>query len=176
MSNAKLDEVLSAQKPSSDKTGLGYTVFSNPSSSMTSGSRTIFVPQSEKDNKGEYKAKFDGEMFSENDKVGVGVVIRDSMGQIIAAMAKKIKKPFSVKCLEMVAARQAMLFASKIGLQQCHFEGDSKIGIKAPQQGNMFSSSFGHLVRHTLIHVTSLKSFSFSHIVRQGNTIAHALT
>ena len=52
MSNAKLDELLSAQKPSSDKTGLGYVVSSSPSSSMASGSMTIFVPQSEKGDKG----------------------------------------------------------------------------------------------------------------------------
>ena len=51
MSSAKLDEVLSAQKPSSNKTGLGYDVSSNPSSSMASGSRIVFVPQSEKGNK-----------------------------------------------------------------------------------------------------------------------------
>ena len=44
MSSAKLDEVLSAQKPSSDKTGLGYAVTSSSSSSMASGSKTIFVP------------------------------------------------------------------------------------------------------------------------------------
>ena len=30
MSSAKLDKVLSAQKPNSDKTGLGYAVFSSP--------------------------------------------------------------------------------------------------------------------------------------------------
>ena len=57
MSSAKLDEVLSAQKPSSDKTGLGYAVSSN-SSSMASGSRTVFVPQSEKGDKG-MKSKTD---------------------------------------------------------------------------------------------------------------------
>ena len=51
MSNAKLDELLSAQKPSSDKTSLGYVVSSSPSSSMASGSMTIFVPQSEKGDK-----------------------------------------------------------------------------------------------------------------------------
>ena len=33
MSSAKLDEVLNAQKPSSDKTSLGYVVSSSPSSS-----------------------------------------------------------------------------------------------------------------------------------------------
>ena len=47
-----LDEVLSAQKPSSDKTGLGYAVSSSPSSSTASGSKTVFVPQSEKCDKG----------------------------------------------------------------------------------------------------------------------------
>ena len=52
MSSAKLDEVLSAQKPSSDKTGLGYAISSGPSSSIASGSRTVFVPQFEKGNKG----------------------------------------------------------------------------------------------------------------------------
>ena len=44
MSSAKLDEVLSAQKPSSNKTGLGYVVSSNPSFSTVSGSKTVFVP------------------------------------------------------------------------------------------------------------------------------------
>ena len=58
MSSAKLDEVLSAQKPSFDKTGLGYVVSSGPSSSTASGSRTVFMPQSEKGNKG-MKSKTD---------------------------------------------------------------------------------------------------------------------
>ena len=47
-SSAKLDKVLSAQKPSSDKTGLGYAVSSGPSSSTAFGSKIVFVPKSEK--------------------------------------------------------------------------------------------------------------------------------
>ena len=39
MSSAKLDEVLSAQKPSYDKTRLGYVISSGPSSSTASGSK-----------------------------------------------------------------------------------------------------------------------------------------
>ena len=58
MSSAKLDEVLSAQKPSSDKNGLGHAVFSSPFSSMASESRTVFMPQSEKGDKG-MKSKTD---------------------------------------------------------------------------------------------------------------------
>ena len=52
MSSAKLDEVLSAQKPSSDKTGLRYAVSSSTSSFTASGSRTVFVPLSEIGDKG----------------------------------------------------------------------------------------------------------------------------
>ena len=75
----------------------------------------------------------------------------------------------------MIAARRAVIFSSKISLQQCKFEGDSEIGIKALQTSDIFSSSFGHLVRDILILVTSLQSFSLSHIVRQGNAVALAL-
>ena len=51
MFSANLDEVLSAQKFSSDKIGLGYAVSSSPSSSMTFGLRTVFVSQFEKGDK-----------------------------------------------------------------------------------------------------------------------------
>ena len=61
MSSAKLDEVLSAQKPSSNKIGLGYVVFSDLSSSTASGLKTVFVPQSEKGDKG---IKFKTDLFN----------------------------------------------------------------------------------------------------------------
>ena len=51
MTSEKFDKVLSARKPSFDKTGLGYDVSSGPSSSTASGSRTVFVPKSEKGDK-----------------------------------------------------------------------------------------------------------------------------
>ena len=58
MSSAKVDEVLSAQNPSSDKTGVGYAISSGPSSSTASGSKTVFVPKSEKSDK-DMKSKTD---------------------------------------------------------------------------------------------------------------------
>ena len=68
--------------------------------------------------------------------------------------------------LEILAARRAVIFASEIGLQQSHFESDSKTGIKALPMGDMFSSSFGYLARNTLTHVSSLRSFSLSRSIR----------
>ena len=54
-------------------------------------------------------------------------------------------------------------------------EGDSETIIKALKIGDMPSSPFGHLVRDTLAIVNSFLEFSFSHIVRQGNFVTHAL-
>ena len=52
MSSAKLDEVLSAQKPSFDNAGLRYIDSSGPSSSTASRVKTVFMPQFEKGDKG----------------------------------------------------------------------------------------------------------------------------
>ena len=118
----------------------------------------------------EFKANFDGAWFNESEEAGIGVVVRNSAGQVLVALAEKIKKPHNVDYLEMMAARREVIFAQEIGLQQCQFEGDSETIIKALKAGDMFSSSFGHLVI-----VNSFSSFSLSHIVRQGNAMAHAL-
>ena len=113
-------------------------------------------------------------MFNESDEAGIGIMVRDSMGLVIAAMAEKIHKPHSVESLEMIAARRAVIFASELGLQLCKFEGDSETVIKALQGRDMFYSSFGHLTKDTLILVNSLRSSSFSYIVK-GNDVVHVL-
>ena len=104
-------------------------------------------------------------MFNESKEAGIGIVVQDSSGQVVATMAEKIQKPHSLESLELLVVRRAMIFFFfiEIGLQQFQFKGNSKTSIKALQTGEMLSSSFGHLVRDTLIHVSSLRSFSFSY-------------
>ena len=51
MPSANLDEILSAQKSSSNKTGLRYAISSDLSSSTVSRSRTVFVAQSQNGDK-----------------------------------------------------------------------------------------------------------------------------
>ena len=115
---------------------------------------------------GLYKLNFDGAMFNESNEAGIGIVVQESLGLVLVAMAEKIWKPHNVESLEMLAARRAIIFAKELGLQQGQFEGDSEICIKALQMDELFSSSYGHLVRDTLFHVNSFQSFSFSHTVR----------
>ena len=114
-------------------------------------------------------------MFNESEEAGIGVVIRNCKGELMAALSEKIQKPQSVVALEMLAARRAALFASECGFQQLSFEGDSKLVIKALRQGEMQHSSVGHILKDTMSYVSSFQSCSFSHVGRQDNTVAHAL-
>ena len=42
---------------------------------------------------GAVKTNYDGAMFNESEKAGIGVVIRDSEGQVLAALSEQIVKP-----------------------------------------------------------------------------------
>ena len=64
-------------------------------------------------------------------EVGLGVVIRDHVGEIIAALSKKFPQPPSVTCLELLTARQAAIFVHKVGLQGSIMEGDTKTVINS---------------------------------------------
>ena len=76
----------------------------------------------------------------------------------------------------MIAARWAVIFAKEIGLQQSHFEGDSETTIKAHRVIYMLFSSFGYIVGDILIYANSLRRcFSFSHMVKKDNVVAHVL-
>ena len=122
-----------------------------------------------------YKTNFDGAMFNESNEAGIGVVIRNCKGEIMVALSEKIQKPQSVVALEMLAARRAVLFARECGIQQSSFKGDSEFVINSLRHGELLHSSIGYLLKDTMSYASSLQSFSFSHVSRQGNYVAHAL-
>ena len=106
---------------------------------------------------------------------GVGVIIRDEKGQIIASMAEKVPLPNSVAALEAVAAVKALNFAAELGLSSVVVEGYSEIAIKALLSEDISFADHGHLVEEAKL-IFALFSFCiFSHVKRQGNSVAHCL-
>lgn len=70
-------------------------------------------------------------MFENLLEAGIGVVVRNSQGDVMASLSEKIPMPPSVLLLETVAARRAVLFVLELGFRSSSFEGDSAISIKA---------------------------------------------
>ena len=121
------------------------------------------------------KANFDGAVFGEEQAAGIGVVLRDCEGQVLAALSEKVRLPASVEVLEMLAARRAALFARELGCSRVCFEGDAELVVKCLQSGSVSNALTGHLVKDFMSIRGYFQSSSIIHVRRQGNHVAHAL-
>ena len=112
-------------------------------------------------------------MLEETGEAGIGEVIRNSAGEVMASLSEKI--PLQVEAVEALAAYRAARFVQEVGITESILEGDSLSMISALKNGDRMNSAIGHLIKDTLSFVISNRSSSFSHVRRQGNVVAHAL-
>jgi ribonuclease HI len=124
---------------------------------------------------GLYKANFDGAVFQDSHEAGLGVIIRDSNGLIIASLAQKIPFPGSVVMVEALAARRAVTFAIEVGTWKIELEGDSEQIIKAINQEDPIFTPYGHIIEDIRCAAEQLQWSRFNHTKREGNKAAHAL-
>ena len=64
---------------------------------------------------GAFKVNYDGATFAGTGKAGIGVVIRNSEGAVLASLSQQIHQPTTVAQVEALAARRAVEFALEIG-------------------------------------------------------------
>ena len=119
---------------------------------------------------------FDGAIFDYLRATGIGVAVRNEHGEVVAALAEQIPIPDSVFTLETLVARRVVLFARDLGLHHVVFEGDLESSIHAISNRLLLHSSCDHIIHDILLFSRSFQSFSFSHMCRQGNALADALT
>ena len=74
-----------------------------------------------------HKINFDGALFVKENCAGVGVVIRNGQGLVMASLSQKVPLPFTVIEVEALAARRAVKFAAELGLDRTVLVGDSEI-------------------------------------------------
>ena len=65
---------------------------------------------------GFFKANFDAAIFDSTGLAGIGVVVRDQSGHVIAALIQMIKMPHSVDLAEALACSRAVQFAQELSL------------------------------------------------------------
>ncbi|XP_075670417.1 uncharacterized protein LOC142640223 [Castanea sativa] len=121
------------------------------------------------------KINFDGATFAASSSAGLGAIIRNDLGLVMAAFTQPIPLPTSVEMVEVLAARSALCFAKDLGFSKLIVEGDSKIAIHALTNDDLFSSSFGHIIKDIKRLSSTLENVIFSHTHRQGNRVAHGM-
>ena len=102
------------------------------------------------------KTNFDGAVFEDLDAIGIGVVVRNSDGKVMAALSEIIPKPASVAALETLAARRAVQFVQELDMKDSIFEGDSEVSISAIKSRSFQHPSCSHLIQDIMALAQSL--------------------
>lgn len=84
---------------------------------------------------GLYKPNFDVAYIGNLGIAGVGAVVHDSKGEVIAALSQKIREPHLVDAAEALACNQAVSFAKELSLFSVIVEGDSQRDVQSSTKG-----------------------------------------
>ena len=122
-----------------------------------------------------YKINFDGAIFEKEDKVGLGVVIRNSEGLVMALLSQFVSLPYFVIKVETLAARRALELAVEIGIDKVILEGDSVVLMQNLKTGTNSLAQFSHIANDVLFLASYFSDLKFSHVSRFYNKAAHSL-
>ena len=120
-----------------------------------------------------YKINSDGSINLGAKSSGLGVVIRDSQGLLIAALSGCVQGVLAADMIEALALRRGILFASEIGLSRIQVESDACNLIKFLQSDQEVFSDHGNVVADCKMLFQGFSSVECSHVRRQGNMVAH---
>jgi ribonuclease HI len=122
-----------------------------------------------------FKANFDGAFSKESNAGGIGVVIRDKQGLVIATLSQKVHVCHSADMVEALAAKRAVHFAIEVGLTDVEFQGDAETLIRDLNSPEVIHNAYGLVLDDTKTLLQGISRFSVSHTRRSGNNVAHAL-
>ena len=121
------------------------------------------------------KGNFDAAIFDGLDCAGVGVVFRDSFGNVIAALIQLIGHAPSVDLAEALAARRAVALAKELSLFDVIVEGDCLRIVQALKKTSLCKTLLRHIVKETKRLGSTLRRCHFQHFPRERNRLAHGL-
>ncbi|KAL0017052.1 hypothetical protein SO802_004121 [Lithocarpus litseifolius] len=108
-------------------------------------------------------------------KSGIGVVIRDTRGLVIASCSKVVHQVLSVSDIEALAAAWALSFASDVGVRRAILEGDSLTVISDLREDGKVLALYGLLLEDVKVLSLHFEELRYSHTKREGNSLAHGL-
>ncbi|XP_030936422.1 uncharacterized protein LOC115961615 [Quercus lobata] len=116
-----------------------------------------------------YKVNVDAVVFSHLSMIGVGVIIRDHVGSVIAALRKRLPLPLGPLEAEAKALDEDTIFAWDIGVKDVIFETDSTTICHVIESPINALISISTIVLGICSRLCEFRTFQSSHVGRQGN-------
>ena len=114
-------------------------------------------------------------MFEHLGFAGLGVVIRDCRGNVLAALSQKIALPQYVEMAKALATKWAVQLATEMSFLRVMVKGDCKRVVQALQAHGRSLTLYGHVIVDARRIGATLQICSFHHVLREGNSLAHSL-
>ncbi|KAK9991150.1 hypothetical protein SO802_026135 [Lithocarpus litseifolius] len=122
-----------------------------------------------------YKINTDAAVFSTTKSVGIGVMVRDHEGSVLAALSKCMPLPLGPLEAEAKAMDEAVSFTKDIGLQDVIFETDSTTILGALSDTSTALASIDNIKKGTHCSLQDFRRTQIQHIRRHGYRPAHIL-
>ena len=122
-----------------------------------------------------FKINFDGAIFRQENKSGIGVVIRDHTGAVIASLTQLTAPALQPIEIEAIAASRALEFGQEIGITEAVLEGDSELIINSLKVGGQSIASVEPLLQDAIVFSNCYSKLLYSHCRREGNRLSHNL-
>jgi ribonuclease HI len=105
----------------------------------------------------------------------MGAVLRDYQGKFVAANMKFLPHVLSMKMAEALAMKQGLLLAHQLGCNRVIAESDSSMTIEACSGEQRWDNESTTVYADCIDLVASIGSVSFTHCLREANSVSHCL-
>ena len=122
-----------------------------------------------------YKINYDGAISNADNKVMIGVVVRNCNGEVMASLIQQLEQAFQPVEVKAIVACRVVEFDSEIGVDYAIVEGDSEVIVKALRNNDNGSTPFTPLINDISLFSGLFSKSSYSHNKRDGNKFAHNL-
>ncbi|KAK1587926.1 hypothetical protein Q3G72_018337 [Acer saccharum] len=107
--------------------------------------------------------------------IGLGAAIRDSFGQVVAAVAKPLVGNFSAEIGEFLALREGLCLAKRFQLSVLWVEGDAKNVFSGILNNRLVNSVASPIINDIRALFSDVGVVNCLTIPRTGNLVAHTL-
>ena len=124
---------------------------------------------------GYFKVNVDGASPLDGNGIsGVGAIVRNNEGKVVAALCKALPSVYSAEWTELFALEQGIFLAQQMAISKFIFESDAALAIQAISQ-DFSGGEIGHLIQGILRAKSSFTNYSFRHVNRAFNGAVHEL-
>ncbi|XP_041001605.1 uncharacterized protein LOC121247300 [Juglans microcarpa x Juglans regia] len=121
------------------------------------------------------KANWDASVDQLNCRIGIGVIIRDWLGNEVATLRSQRELFLDPAMAEAVGALKAVIFCQELHMSRIILEGDAKIVVDDIYSDSDKWTLVGMIIQDIRNKLGMMDQWSVQHVSRNCNNVAHLL-